>query len=72
MSILFKNYLRLIITLLLFFGINISSVMATDCDYFKEAISYMGDNLINEFEETPDCCDMKYITCNSLNKITAL
>jgi len=72
MSVLYKNCICLIIALLLFFGINISSVMAQDCEYLKEAISYMGDKLKNEFEETPDCCKMKYITCNSFNRITSI
>lgn len=57
------------IAVLLIFGISISR--ATDCDYFSEAIGFMGTKLKNEYENVSDCCSFKGVTCDS-NHITSI
>jgi len=70
-SLLCKKGVCFMIAALLIFGINISRVMTSDCDYFSKAISFMGTELKSEYENVSDCCSFKGVTCNN-NHITSI
>jgi len=66
------KYLQLICISFILFGINISKVVASDCDVIKNILPYVDDiSFKNEFENTPNCCDVKGIGCDDQKQVIA-
>jgi len=60
------KYLQLICIFFILFGINISKVVASDCDVIKNILPYVDDESFkSEFERNSNCCDVKGIGCDS-------
>jgi len=54
------------------FGINISKVVASDCDVIKKILRYVDDESFkSEFERKLNCCDVKGIGCDNQKQTIA-
>ncbi|KAL6625387.1 hypothetical protein U3516DRAFT_823707 [Neocallimastix sp. 'constans'] len=67
-----KYCLNLTLTALLLFEINISNVMANDCDNLNNVMKYMGDNMKQDYSKHTNCCQFKGIICDNQQRITEI
>jgi len=69
---IYKNHLSLKVIITFFLSI-IPFIFATDCDVFKNFLSYTKGDLSDEIMQYDNCCDAESIlTCDSLNYITRM
>ncbi|KAL6611978.1 hypothetical protein U3516DRAFT_550340 [Neocallimastix sp. 'constans'] len=64
-----NKYFKLICVALILFGINITKVLASDCDIFKNSYPYMSEEYVQKFKNKVDCCNVEenIIECENGN-----
>lgn len=67
-----NKYFKFICVILILFGINITGVVASDCDVFQNILPYMSEEFVQEYKSKLNCCDFnkEIIQCENENIVT--